>query len=323
MRADRLITLMLALQAERQVTAEVLAKRLEVSERTIYRDVEALSSAGIPIYTQPGTNGGIFLDEHYRVSLAGFSLSELRTLFVVNDGGPLADLGLAQVAEATVLKLFAALPSIHKQEVRRLRQRFYIDSVGWFDTGEIPVTLSLLQQAVEEDRRVSIVYQNFAGEVNEQLLDAYALVAKANVWYLIGRKSGGELRTYRITRIQHVTLQANHFERDPGFDAVAYWKESSQSFEKARRASFSFYTALLRIHHPDALSYLLEHVTDRFEQIEEQRSEGWILVRVLFLSVDEARMVVFGLGTCVKAVEPVELQQSVLETARAILAFHQ
>ena len=193
--------------------------------------------------------------------------------------------------------------------------------MGWFDTGEIPVTLSLLQKAVEEDCRVSITYQNFAGEVNEHLLDAYALVAKAHIWYLIGRKSGGELRTYRIMRIQHVTLQTNHFERDPTFDAVAYWKESSQSFEKSRRANFSFYTALLRIH-PDALSYLREHVTDRFEQIEEQSSEGWVLIRVLFLSFDEARMVVLGLGTRGKAVEPIELQQSVLETAQAILAFY-
>ena len=321
MRADRLVALMLALQAERQITAETLARRLEVSERTIYRDVEALSTAGIPIYTQPGTNGGISLDENYRVSLTGFSIPELRTLFVASDAGPLTGLGLAQAAEATVLKLFAALPTIHKQEVERLRQRFYIDSVGWFDPGEIPVTLSLLQQAVEEDRKVSITYQNFAGEVNEYILDAYALVAKANVWYLIGPKSGGEPRTYRVTRIQHIALDVAHFERDPTFDPVAYWKESSQNFEKARRERFSFYPALLRVR-PDALSYLRDYLTGRFEQIEAQDAEGWIPLRALFLSLDEARMVVLGLGIRGKVVEPIELQQTVIETAQAILALH-
>src|SRR5690554_4763928 len=164
MRADRLISLMLLLHARGRMTARRLAEHLEVSERTIYRDIDALSAAGVPVYVQPGVNGGIFLDEHYRISLTGLTQSEVRALFVGNHARPLADLGLSQAVEDTLLKLFAALPTAHQAEVERLRSRFYIDPANWFQTAESSALLPVLQQAVWEDRALNICYQVVEGQ---------------------------------------------------------------------------------------------------------------------------------------------------------------
>jgi DNA binding protein with HTH domain/WYL domain-containing protein len=188
MRADRLISLMLLLNARGRMTAQTLADQLEVSERTIYRDVDALGAAGIPIYVQPGVNGGIFLDENYRISLTGLSRAEAQALFISSKGTPLPDLGLDNAVEATLLKLFAALPSAHQVEVERLRNRFYIDPANWFQIVEPSALLPTLQQAVWEDRALSIQYQVVEGEWFEGVVNAYALVAKANIWYLVAEK---------------------------------------------------------------------------------------------------------------------------------------
>ena len=319
MRADRLLSIMLSLQREGRITAETLATRFEVSERTISRDVEALSIADVPIYTQTGTNGGIFLDEHYRTSLTGLSIAELRTLFVNADAGPLADLGLASAVEGTILKLFASLPGIHQQEVNRLRQRFYIDSANWFDYNEKPPLLADLQQAVWEDCLIVVDYRNYEGTISEQTLAAYALVAKANAWYLIAQTVKNEYRTYRAARLVSLRVTKTHFERDSTFDLVRYWQEMSRNFEQTREATFPFYPVVLRLT-VNAFDTLRDHISKRYEKLADLDADGWLTVRVLFLSLYEARMNVFGLGAEVQVVGSLALEQAVLETAKAIVA---
>jgi len=321
MRADRLLSLMLVLHVEGHLTAADLSTRLGVSERTIYRDVEALSLAGIPVFTQSGTNGGVFLDEHYRILLTGLSIPEIHALFVAGDTGPLADLGLATASEGSVLKLLAALPAVHRHEVAQLRHRFYIDTASWFQFGEAPLVLPTLQQAVWEDRRISLTYTGYDGQSTEYTLDAYALVAKANVWYLIGRKIGGDPRTYRVSRIVRLGLTDEYFARDTTFDLTAYWREASQNFEQMRMRDFPFYPTVLCIA-PDALIQFRNYIPDRFEQRDQPSPNGWLTVRVLFLSAFEAQKWVLGLGIQVRVIEPIELQQMVIDTAKAIVALH-
>lgn len=206
MRADRLISLMLLLHARGRMTAADLARDLEVSERTIYRDLDALSSAGIPVYAQPGTHGGIFLDERYRISLTGLSRGDVQTLFMSSEAGPLKDLGLERTD--ALLKLFADLPSSHRVEVDRMRQRFHIDPANWFQLVEPIRFFPLLQQAVWEDRLVEVCYQPVLGPAWTRVLEPYGLVAKANIWYLIGKKCGGDtMRSYRVVRFEGVTLR--------------------------------------------------------------------------------------------------------------------
>jgi predicted DNA-binding transcriptional regulator YafY len=318
MRADRLLSLMLMLGAGGRLTAGELAERLEVSERTVYRDIDALSSAGIPVYTQSGVNGGVFLDENYRISLTGFSRSDIQTLFVNTDAGPLADLGLAKAD--TLLKLFAALPAMQQREVERVRQRFFIDPANWFQGSETPSVFPALQQAVWEDRIIQVRYQPVEGSAGERLLEAHALVAKATVWYLVGRKPGGELRNYRASRFERVELTAQTFTRDLSLDLPAYWKASCEQFERASAEQFPPYPTLLRVH-PKVFWYFPGYMNGRYEKLSVD-ADGWLRVRAVFDSLDHARTQVLGFGTYAETLEPEQLKREVLETAEAIVRWH-
>lgn len=321
MRADRLLSLILLLHSRGRMTAQGLAAHLEVSERTIYRDLDALSSAGIPVYAQSGVNGGIFLDEHYRLSLTGLSRTEARALFVSSGAGPLKDLGLGRTAEDTLLKIFAALPFTYRSDVEQMRQRFHIDPANWFQVVEPSPFLPLLQQAVWEDQRLSITYQPVEGQLSQREVDAYALVAKANIWYLVGRKPDGEMHNYRVARLKDVTLLDARFERQSDFDLATYWQRSCEGFEQHSLEMYPPYVAVLRVH-PAALWYFPGFMEGRYQQLGSPDEDGWYRLRVIFGSRDDARMRVLGLGTGVIVVEPDELQNAVLETARAILDFH-
>lgn len=319
MRAERLLSFMLLLHSKGRMTAQELAQQLVVSERTIYRDIEALCTAGIPLYTQSGVNGGVFLEENYRVSLTGLSKTEVQSLFISGDARPLGDLGLGKALDDTLLKLFAALPSIHRDEVKRLRQRFYIDAANWFQIIEMTSFFPLLQQAVWEDRQITISYQPVEKGQTEYTLDAYALVAKANVWYLVGRKPGGQTRNYRISRFKQLALTDSHFERDLNFDLAAYWKTSCEFFEKRSAEMFPPYPAMVRIH-PKAFWYFPGYMNGRYEEIGAPDGNGWLTLRVVFESLGDARMRLLGLGADVQVLEPTELHNTVIEMARAIVA---
>lgn len=321
MRADRLLSIVLLLHARGRMTAQGLSQHLEVSERTIYRDLDALSSAGIPVYAQSGANGGVFLDEHYRLSLTGLSSAEAQSLFVSSEAGPLKDLGLGRAVEDTLLKIFAALPSMQRAEAERMHQRFHIDPANWFQIVEPTPFLTLLQQAVWEDRRVHVTYQPVEGITGSREIDAYALVAKANIWYLVGRKTGGEMHNYRIVRFKTITLLDAHFERDLAFDLAAYWKASCEQFERQSMHNFPRYSATLRVH-PDKLWYFPGYLQGHYEEIDAPDAEGWHTLRVSFDSRQDARMRLMGLGTGVVVIEPQELYEDILATAQSLLDFH-
>jgi predicted DNA-binding transcriptional regulator YafY len=312
---------MLLLQSKGRMTAQELAEDLGISERTVYRDIDALSAAGVPIYAQPGTSGGVFLDEHYRISLTGLSKAEVLSLFVGSAAGPLADLGLAKAQDETLLKLFAALPLMHRREAERMHQRFYIDPANWFQIVETPSIFPLIQRAVWEDRQLQVTYQPVEGGLTERVLDAYALVAKANIWYLVGRKPDGAMRNYRISRLGQVELLDTHFERDPDFDLVEYWKVTCQIFEKSSMERFPPYLVIVRVS-PEAFSYFPAYMEGHYTKIDSPDPQGWFKLRVVFEGFGDARMRVLGLGTGIEVLEPVELRDAVIGIAQAIVDFH-
>lgn len=319
MRADRLISLMLLLYSKGRMTAQTLARQLEVSERTIYRDLDALSAAGIPVYTQSGPMGGVYLDEQYRPSLTGLMREDIQALFVTGDTNPLKDLGLTKTD--SLLKLFASLPSTQQTEVDRLRQRFHIDSANWFQVVEPLALLPTLQQAVWEDRRVEVFYTPVKGQAKSRVVDAYGLVAKANIWYLVAKKPDApmqEMHSYRIGRLQNVTLLDEHFERPVAFDLAAYWQASTAQFERDAYAMSPPYLVVLRVH-ADAYSYFPGYMEGNYEKLGEQDEAGWTTIRVKFERLKEAQRVVLGLGNKAEVIEPIELRFHVIEAARAIL----
>lgn len=220
MRADRLVSILLLLQHRGRATARELAGELEVSERTILRDMDALAAAGVPVISARGANGGWSVVDGYRTRLDGLNESELRALFVGAPPSVLADLNLDGASRAARLKLHSALP--HAAEYAR--QRIHVDTSGWRDSRDAVPFLPVLQDAVFRERRVRIDYTHGPRDV-----DPLGLVAKGHLWYLVAAVEG-EPRTYRISRITNVEVLDAPATRPASFDLAAYWEESKKTF---------------------------------------------------------------------------------------------
>jgi predicted DNA-binding transcriptional regulator YafY len=309
MRADRLLNIMLLLRSHGKMTSQALAGELEVSQRTILRDIDALSGAGVPIYADGGHGGGITLDANYRVTLTGLKDDEVRALFISSSTQLLSELGLGDAADSTLLKLFAALPTLHQSSVEHIRQRVYIDPIWWWSDGEPLSLLGQLQEAVYEDRVIQTVYQNYSGEIVERILEPYSLVAKSSFWYLIAKREG-ELRTYRVSRFHEVKLLETHFQRDVWFDLPTYWHDHLEEFTSA----LSEYEFTLRVH-SSRMNFAKWLTPGRCEIIEPENVEGWTTAHFHMASMDLAKMLVFGLGKQAVVIEPQALREAVIQTA--------
>src|SRR5258708_25246731 len=317
MRADRLLSLMMLLQRRGKMTTQALARELEVSRRTVLRDVEALSAAGVPLYTEGGHGGGVALDENYRLSLTGLKEAEVRALFLANNSRLLRDIGLGEAAESTQPKLFAALPALHQQAVEHIRQRIYIDPLWWWHADQPLPFWEELQRAVYEDRRFRVVYEHYDGGVVERELEPYSLAAKASLWYLIAMREGA-IRTYRVARFHNVTVLDTHFERRQDFDLVTHWTTHAHEFV----ASLIQYHFTLRID-SRRMSVAKWNTPGRSEVIEPPGADGWLTARFSVESVDVARMFIVGLGPQAVVVDPPELRDSIVEFAHEMIKLYQ
>jgi predicted DNA-binding transcriptional regulator YafY len=313
MRADRLLSIMLLLQTRGKLTAAALAERLEVSRRTILRDIDALSAAGVPIYADGGHGGGIALDEGYRTTLAGLQEREARALVIGANGPLLREIGLGEAADSTILKLLAGLPAAHRPSVEHIRQRILIDPAWWWRDEQAQVWWDQLQAAVYEDRCIEAVYERHDGTVAERTLEPYSLVAKSSVWYLIAGRDG-ELRTYRVARFRQIRLLHRHFERRADFDLATHWRDQLERFGTLQ-PEYGFTLAISA----ERLGFVQQIVPGRSRQLGPPDDRGWVLVRIQLDSRDLALMLVFGLGADAEVVEPAELQAAVLSRARAVL----
>ena len=313
MRADRLLSIIMLLQTRGRLTTQRLAEELGVSRRTILRDVDALSLAGVPIYSEGGHGGGIALDENYRTTLTGLQDREVRTLFVANHAPALDEIGLGEAAKSTLLKLLAVLPTSQRPSVEYIRQRILIDSAWWWRDAQPPPFWDQLQQAVYDDRCIQAVYERHDGETIERVLEPYSLIAKSSVWYLLAQHAR-ELHTYRVARFQSIALLDKHFERRHDFDLATYWQTHLQEFKEA----VSEYRFTLRLQ-ADRLSFIRQLVPGRYQVIDSADADGWLTVQFDLESMDLARMLVFGLGGQAEIVEPPELKEAVLSAAREII----
>lgn len=312
MRADRLLSIMLLLQTRGKLTTQTLAEELGVSRRTILRDIDALSYAGVPIYADGGHGGGISLDEHYRSTLTGLNETEIRALFISENTQLMNDIGLGEATRRLQYKLSAALPLEQQSMVEQVRQRIYLDPSWWWQDDILLPFLNDLQKAVFEDYRIQATYENYNGEVAERLLEPYSLVAKAAQWYLIAKRDH-VFRLYRVTRFRSIQIQNTHFEREGGFDLIKFWHAHLKEF----RESLAEYTFTLRIH-PDRLGFVQSLMPGRFQITWTDPQNGWKTLRFQVESMDLAKMLVFGLGNQAAIVDPPELREAVLRGIQAL-----
>ena len=316
MRASRLVNLLLLLQARGGMTGSQLAQELEVSVRTVYRDVEALSEAGVPIYAERGPHGGVRLVDGYRTRLTGLNEDEAQALFLSGLPGPAAELGLGTVVAAARLKVLAALPPELRARASRLTQRFHLDAPGWFRPAEPVPHLETLAAAVWEERRVTVAYRR-PDRIVDRSLDPLGIVLKAGIWYLVAT-TDGQVRSYRVSRVEGVTVTEERFQRPPHFDLVAFWDEAIAAYQE----SLPQIEAILRVRSA-AIDWLATSIGDpawaTATQQPDPAGEDWVRVMLRVETIESALADLLRLGPRVEVLEPQTLRRAVIDEARAVL----
>lgn len=319
MRASRLLSILILLQMRGRVSAEALAHEFEVSVRTIYRDVDQLSAAGVPVYAERGRNGGFALADGYRTRLTGFTPGEAEALLLAGAGGAAADLGVGAEAAAAQLKLLASLPADSGASAQRIAERFHIDPVNWYRRSETIEILPALSSAVWRDRRVRIRYDSWK-EIVTRDADPLGLVLKAGVWYLVAAVKG-EPRTYRVSSIQTLEVLDAKAVRPARFDLARHWAAAAAAFEARlmrERAVVKFSAAglkLLRAVNPGAA----EAVDAAHRAC---RPEGWIKAQIPIESIEDATRQLLRLGGEAEVLEPLVLRAAIAAEAGRVVALY-
>jgi len=320
MRADRLLAIVMLLQKNGRMTARELAQEMEVSVRTIYRDIVALSGAGVPIYTEDGPGGGVSLVESYRTDLTGLNRDEVSALSMLTIPQPLVQLGVGQELKAALLKVSAALPAASREAEKQVRQRIHLDASWWFQSEEPLPHLQTIYRAVWAGRYLRLVFRDFFQAEIPVELAPYGLVAKANVWYLVGAAEA-RLRTLRVSRIIQAQMLERPFAYPDDFDLAAYWKTWSEAYEQQR----PYYPVTARIA-PDLAANLHFIFGERAPAILAQAGppdeQGWQQVCLPFENLEAARTRLLGLGRAVEVLEPLALRMSLVDFARQVVDFY-
>ncbi len=322
-RSGRLLSIVLLLQTRGRASARELADRLGVSLRTVYRDVDVLSSIGVPVYAETGRAGGYRLVDGYRTSLTGLTADESLALFLIGLPDPAASLGLGEQARSAEAKLLAALGPGPQEQAGRLRDRFLLDLPAWYAEAEQPAALAALATAVLENCRVRVRYWRWA-EPREvrRVLDPHGLVVKNGTWYVVAadrtrRRAGPAMRVYRVSNILSIEASGPVFDRVASFDLAAFWRERLADFDRRRVTG----TARLRV--APALVEQLPDLPDRTLRDAVRRApvdaDGWRTVEIPLESPANGAAALIRYGGQVQALSPPELQAELQQLARAVL----
>jgi predicted DNA-binding transcriptional regulator YafY len=305
MRATRLVSLLLLLQTRGQLTAAGIAERLEVSVRTVHRDVESLAAAGVPVEAVRGPAGGYRLAGGYRTRLTGLTADEAEALFAAGMPGPAAELGLGGELAAARLKLLAALPQELQERASRASALFHLDTRGWFRAEDTVPHLPALASAVWRGCRVRIRYRE-QGTVVQRTVDPLGLVLKGGAWYLVARRSAG-MRVYRVSRVASVRALEDAFERPDAFELRAFWDQWSRSFEQS----------LARVE-------VVVRVDDDVRRFlpGEPRVDGDGRTVLAFAHLGDAYRELLRFGAQLEVLEPRDLRDRIAETGREVAALY-
>ncbi|GAA0342439.1 YafY family protein [Bowmanella denitrificans] len=315
MRASRLLSILITLQARGQVTAQQLAEDCQVSLRTIYRDMDALSAAGIPVYAERGSEGGYRLVEGHRTQLNGLSGDEAEALFMLGLAGQASELGLGNAVADAQLKLLAALPAKQRGDAQLMSSRFYLDAPAWFGEADHPVYLAALSDAVRRQQKIQVRYRSWQAE-KERVIAPLGLVQKSGQWYLAGQV-GEDIRTYRVARILELEVLSESFVRPPDFNLPTYWQQSLQRMEEQLYNQ----TALVKLSESGRRwlkAFLSPYQLQRCVEMGEPDSQGWQQMQIPVGSVSHSASELLRLGAEVEVLSPQALRTQMQKMAEAL-----
>lgn len=312
MKADRLISILMLLQVHKQLTASELSKRLEVSIRTIYRDIDTISGMGIPIITDRGNGGGVQLLGGYKSSLTGLTSDELKYLAISPSNKILGDLGIESPKKSTFLKLLNGVNSDQRKEVENILEYIYIDMDAW-STSAPSVDLrymTIIQNAICKSKILEFIYKK-TDDFKEVTLKPLGLVCKKGTWYLIGINEG-IVKTYKLSSIESVNLIDVVFERPADFSLENYWKESVKNFKQLiPKHLFKFKVT------QSAMNHIKERKFINIKDVEYKGNE--ILVEIEFDSIWKGLEFAFGYGKEVLILQPKEAIYQIKSNAMSII----
>jgi predicted DNA-binding transcriptional regulator YafY len=299
MRADRLVATLLYLQSRGRVTAREVADELEVSVRTARRDLEALSIAGIPVYSQAGRGGGWSLIGGARTDLSGLTAAEARTLFLV--AGPSS--AVTPAAKAALRKLVQALPETFRAEAEKAAAAIVLDPAHWGGKAPTPPPhLEALQRAVVEGVQIRLAYTDRQGAVSERTVHPLGLVSKGTVWYLVADTDAG-MRTFRVWRIQSVELTSEPATRPSGFDLGETWRGVVDAMDSRRTVS-----RVSALADPVIVGWLRGHFGTRLS-VGGPGRDGRVSVEIGFQAIGSAARQLAGYGLGVEVLDPPEVRR--------------
>lgn len=318
MKASRLLSILLHLQTCGRTTAGALASALEVSERTILRDIDQLSAAGVPLWGERGRHGGFQLRPGWTTQLTGMTEAEAHALLLAGMPGPATDLGLGEAAVSARMKLLASVPAALQRSAATVAERLHIDPLDWYREADTPAYLRQAAEAVWLARCVRVKYTSWRGTSRHDL-EPLGLVLKAGAWYMVARRTGrAEPRTYRLASFVSMELAGTGFRRPRQFDLARYWRDASARFEAELRSL----QALVLVS-PRAMGWLV-HARSRFQPVHPLPSGvvvpiGWHAVSFPVESIDQGARQVLGYGAEVEVVAPLALREEVVKMAAAAL----
>lgn len=330
MKASRLLSILMLLQARGRMTAAGLAQATEVSERTILRDVDQLSAAGVPLWGERGRLGGFQLQPGWSTRLTGMTEPEANALLLAGLPGPATELGLGAAAASARLKLVASLPTEWREQAEQVGARLHIDPVDWYRTPDTPRHLREVAQAVWNSRRINVLYESWQGTAPREL-EPLGLVLKAGAWYMAARTVGQDaVRTYRLAKLLELQPGSKGFRRPRAFDLAAFWQASSARFEAQLRPL----QAQVRVSQR-GLNWLdngrLDYVpvpmalpipADSFTPAGSPGHNQWQVLLLPIESIVHGARQVMGFGAEMEVISPPELRAEVLRTAKALAALH-
>lgn len=316
MRASRLLQILILLQMRGRLSADALAREFEVSVRTIYRDIDHLSAAGVPVYAERGRTGGFALHEGYRTRLTGFTAAEADAILLAGASSAASDLGLGPELATAQLKLLASLPPESGASAQRVAAQFHLDHVAWYSPAAAPNILPLLAAAVWRETRIRVRYESWKELVTREL-EPLGLVLKAGLWYLVAGAGRGEPRTYRVSNIKELEVLGATFKRPQHFDLARHWDAWVKDFESRQINA----TAVVKLS-PAGLKLLRDVSPASAQAVDTAHKatspKGWVKAEIPVESIDYSARHLLRLGAEIEVLKPPELRAAIAREARKV-----